>query len=57
MLVFSRGRVIRELSGAEITEESIVSSFLRSKEVAAAAPRVRSMRRGPIGFPPPICGS
>ena len=35
VLVFSRGRIIRELSGAEITEESIVSSFLRSKEVAA----------------------
>ena len=37
VLVFSRGRMIRELSGSEITEESIVSSFLRSKEVAAAA--------------------
>jgi ribose transport system ATP-binding protein len=37
VLVFSRGRVIRELSGSEITEENIVSSFLRSKEVAAAA--------------------
>ncbi len=37
VLVFSRGRVIRELSGREITEESIVSSFLRSKEVAATA--------------------
>jgi ribose transport system ATP-binding protein len=37
VLVFSRGRVIRELSGGEITEESIVSSFLRSKEVATAS--------------------
>ncbi len=37
VLVFSRGRVIRELSGSEVTEESIVSSFLRSKEVAASA--------------------
>jgi ribose transport system ATP-binding protein len=37
VLVFSRGRVIRELSGGDITEESIVSSFLRSKEVAAAS--------------------
>ena len=37
VLVFSRGRVIRELAGAEITEESIVSSFLRSKELAAGA--------------------
>jgi ribose transport system ATP-binding protein len=35
VLVFSRGRVIRELCGREITEKSIVSSFLRSKEVAA----------------------
>ena len=34
VFVFSRGRVIRELTGREITEESIVSSFLRSKEVA-----------------------
>ena len=37
VLVFSRGRVIRELSGGEITEESIVSSFLRSKEVAVSS--------------------
>ncbi len=37
VLVFSRGRVIRSLAGAEITEESIVSSFLRSKELAAGA--------------------
>ena len=37
VLVFSRGRVIRELGGSEITEESIVSSFLRSKELAAGA--------------------
>jgi ribose transport system ATP-binding protein len=37
VLVFSRGRVIRELSGIEITEESIVSSFLRSKEVVASS--------------------
>jgi ribose transport system ATP-binding protein len=40
VLVFSRGRVIRELSGGEITEESIISSFLRSKEVAASAKEV-----------------
>jgi ribose transport system ATP-binding protein len=37
VLVFSRGRVIRTLRGPEITEESIVSSFLTSKEVAATA--------------------
>jgi ribose transport system ATP-binding protein len=37
VLVFSRGRVIRELAAREITEESIVSSFLRAKDVAAGA--------------------
>jgi ribose transport system ATP-binding protein len=37
VLVFSRGRVIRELAGTDITEESIVSSFLRSKELAGSA--------------------
>ncbi|MGO9046761.1 MAG: ATP-binding cassette domain-containing protein [Xanthobacteraceae bacterium] len=37
VLVFSRGRIIRELTGSEVTEESIVSSFLRSKELAAAS--------------------
>jgi ribose transport system ATP-binding protein len=36
VLVFSRGRVIRELKGGEITEEAIVSSFLRARQVAAA---------------------
>jgi ribose transport system ATP-binding protein len=35
VLIFSRGHVIRELRGKDLTEESIVSSFLRSKEVAA----------------------
>ena len=37
VLVFSRGRIIRELKGRDISEESIVSSFLRSKEVATSA--------------------
>ena len=37
VLVFSRGRVVRTLTGPEITEEGIVSSFLRSTEVAASA--------------------
>jgi ribose transport system ATP-binding protein len=32
VLVFSRGRIIRELSGAEVTESNIVSSFLMSKD-------------------------
>jgi ribose transport system ATP-binding protein len=34
VLVFSRGRVIRELQRADISEESIVSAFLRSTEAA-----------------------
>jgi ribose transport system ATP-binding protein len=37
VLVFSRGRIIRELAGSDISEESIVSSFLRSKELAAGS--------------------
>ncbi len=37
VLVFSRGRVIRTLAGPEVTEEGIVSSFLRSTEVSASA--------------------
>ena len=37
VLVFSRGRVIRELKGKEVTESNIISSFLTSKEVAATA--------------------
>jgi ribose transport system ATP-binding protein len=35
VLIFSRGRVIRELKGDDLTEEGIVSSFLRSREVAS----------------------
>jgi ribose transport system ATP-binding protein len=46
VLVFSRGRVIRELTGPEITEESIVSSFLRSKEVADASPEATDVAQG-----------
>src|SRR5580700_8914416 len=34
VLVFSRGRVIRELQRPDISEESIVSAFLRSTEAA-----------------------
>src|SRR5262249_50825099 len=34
VLVFSRGRIIRELEGDAISEENIVSSFLRSKGAA-----------------------
>lgn len=34
VLVFSRGRVVRELSGDEVTEENIVGSFLTSRHGA-----------------------
>ena len=54
VLVFSRGRIIRELTGAEVTEENIVSSFLMAREgltadaqsriADAAAPRLRDAR-------------
>ncbi len=36
VLVFSRGRVIRELQRADIGEEAIVSAFLRSTEVTGS---------------------
>ena len=36
-LVFSRGRIVRELVGASISEEKIVSSFLSARDVAAKA--------------------
>ena len=36
VLVFSRGRVIRELQQPDISEESIVSAFLRSTEAAGS---------------------
>jgi ribose transport system ATP-binding protein len=34
--VFSRGRIVRVLSGPEVTEENIVSSFLTSRDTRAA---------------------
>lgn len=37
VLVFSRGRIIRELEGEDVTESNIVSSFLTSKAVRGAA--------------------
>jgi ribose transport system ATP-binding protein len=43
VLVFSRGRIIRTLVGTEITEESIVASFLTSRGVAAAAAPVEAV--------------
>jgi ribose transport system ATP-binding protein len=36
VLVFSRGRIIRTLVGSAISEESIVASFLTSREVATS---------------------
>ena len=40
VLVFSRGRIIRELAGAQVTESNIVSAFLMSRDAhgSAAAP-------------------
>jgi ribose transport system ATP-binding protein len=37
VLVFSRGRIVRELTGADVTEENIVSSFLTAREAKSAA--------------------
>ena len=45
VLVFSRGRVIRELQRPEISEESIVSAFLRSTDMVAFARGVTSNER------------
>ena len=42
VLVFSRGRIVRELAGDEVSEENIVSSFLTAQ--ARSPPR---RRRGP----------
>ena len=39
VLVFSRGRIIRELTGADVTEENIVSSFLMAREALTADAR------------------
>lgn len=36
VLVFSRGRIVRELWGAAVTEENIVSSFLTSRDTRTA---------------------
>ena len=32
VLVFSRGKIVRELRGAEVCEEEIVSSFLTARD-------------------------
>ena len=52
VLVFSRGRLIKELTGDEVSEQNIVSSFLtsrvrRTSESAAAAPTESAT---PAGF-------
>jgi ribose transport system ATP-binding protein len=43
VLVFSRGRVIRELQRSEISEESIVAAFLRATEAASASPKAAAV--------------
>jgi ribose transport system ATP-binding protein len=50
VLVFSRGRIVRELTGEEISEENIVSSFLRSKEVASNAWSRSNSEASPAGL-------
>jgi ribose transport system ATP-binding protein len=45
VLVFSRGRIIRTLVGSAITEESIVASFLTSREVAVSTETVTAKSR------------
>ena len=45
VLVFSRGHVIRELAGDEVTEENIVSAFLTSTRVRGEAEE-RTVRPG-----------
>ena len=45
VLVFSRGRVIRELRGTEVTEEGIVAAFLRSGETAMVKATAGTPRR------------
>jgi ribose transport system ATP-binding protein len=55
VLVMSRGRIVRELAGAEITEEAIVSSFLTVRDLrqsqaqrpaAAAASLMQTLTNG-----------
>jgi ribose transport system ATP-binding protein len=42
VLVFSRGRIIRELTGEELTDENIVSSFLTSRDAHGRAAKVET---------------
>ncbi|AQZ49641.1 ATP-binding cassette domain-containing protein [Martelella mediterranea] len=37
VLVFSRGRIVAELTGKEVTEENIVSGFLRARDAKQAS--------------------
>ena len=52
VLVFSRGRLIRELVGDEVSEENIVSSFLTSRVARAreASGAAATVREAPAGF-------
>ena len=53
VLVISRGQVVRELEGADLSEENIVGSFVRATTtVASAAPmaRTRAVRINPLAW-------
>lgn len=43
VLVFSRGKILRELKGAEVTEEQIVSSFLTARDAKTTKERSESI--------------
>ena len=46
VLVFSRGQIVRELTGPDVTEENIVGSFLTSRHGTAAAEAAEA--QGPL---------
>jgi len=45
VLVFARGRIIRELVGRDVSEENIVAAFLRSKDVVSDGATVAATAR------------
>lgn len=49
VLVFSRGRIVRELQDSEVTEANIVSSFLTSKSAQAGSAEAAEEKRQPGG--------
>lgn len=50
VLVFSRGRIVRELSGDEVTEENIVSSFLTVRDAKEANAGAEAAHGALAGF-------